>query len=114
MHALHRINPWQHDAAWTCLGLHLLEVLRDFDHPRLGPELRRYREMVERLGCFPEVLDPHSAELFEGPLLASEDSMLWAANLWSLLDRTGRTSNATGPRRTCAEACGRSAPEAEP
>lgn len=85
MHLLHRLNPWQGDTVWTCLGLHLLEVLRDFEHPRFPAELDRYRAMVERLGCFPEVLDARSAELFEGPFYMSEDSMLWAANLWSLL-----------------------------
>ncbi len=87
MHPLHRLNPWQGDAVWTCLGLHLLEVLRDFGHPRYPVELERYRALVERLGCFPEVLDGGSAELYEGPFYMFEDSMLWAANLWSLLDR---------------------------
>jgi hypothetical protein len=85
MHLLHLLNPWQGDTVWTCLGLHLLEVLRDFGHPRYPVELERYRSMVERLGCFPEVLDAGSADLYEGPLYMSEDSMLWAANLWSLL-----------------------------
>jgi hypothetical protein len=85
MHFLHWLNPWQGDTVWTCLGLHLLEVLRDFGHPRYPAELERYRALVERLGCFPEVLDAGSADLFEGSLYMSEDSMLWAANLWSLL-----------------------------
>jgi hypothetical protein len=87
MHLLHLLNPWQGDTVWTCLGLHLLEVLRDFGHPRFQVELGRYRTLVERVGCFPEVLDGGSAELYEGPFYMSEDSMLWAANLWSLLDR---------------------------
>lgn len=85
MNLLHLLNPWQGDAVWTCLGLQLLEVLRDFDHPRFPIELRRYRAMVERLGCFPEVLDAKTGDFFAGPIIASEDSMLWAANLWHLL-----------------------------
>jgi hypothetical protein len=85
MHLLHLLNPWQGDTVWTCLGLHLLEVLRDFGHPSFPAELERYRALVERLGCFPEVLDAGAADLYEGPFYMSEDSMLWAANLWSLL-----------------------------
>jgi hypothetical protein len=90
MHVLHWLNPWQGDTVWTCLGLQLLEVLRDFEHPRFPVELGRYRALVERVGCFPEVLDGESAELYEGPFYKSEDSMLWAANLWSMLDRPVR------------------------
>lgn len=84
MHLVHRINPWQASTVWTCLGLHLLELLREHEHPRLGVELARYRALVERERCFPEVLDATGA-LFRGPVLLSEDSMLWAANLWDLL-----------------------------
>ncbi len=85
MHPLHRINPWQAGTVWTCLGIHLLEVLRDFDHPRYPIELERYRALVEQERCFPEVLDGESGALFRGPLIMSEDSMLWASNLWHML-----------------------------
>lgn len=85
MHVLHRFHPWQHDNVWTCLGLQLLEVLRDFAHPRFEPELEGYRRLVERVRCFPEVLDGRTGELWAGPLGLSEDSMLWAANLWWML-----------------------------
>jgi len=88
MHLVHRINPWQVSAVWTCLGIHLLELLRDLRHPRFTVELARYRALVERERCFPEVLDETGA-LFRGPVLLSEDSMLWAANVWHLL-RAGR------------------------
>jgi hypothetical protein len=84
MHLVHRINPWQASAVWTCLGIHLLELLRDLRHPRLTVELARYRALVERERCFPEVLDETGA-LFRGPVLLSEDSMLWAANVCHLL-----------------------------
>ncbi len=90
MSLLHRLNPWQTDTVWTCLGLQLLEVLRDFSHPRLAVELERYRALVERVGCFPEVLDGARAEPYRGPIYASEDSMLWAATLWSLLAAPAR------------------------
>ncbi|MBN1608548.1 MAG: hypothetical protein JW940_18090 [Polyangiaceae bacterium] len=102
MHALHRINPWQRDTVWTCLGLHLLEVLRDFGHPRLPVELERYRTMVERVGCFPEILDGRTAELYDGPLVMSEDSMLWAASLWNLLAPRG--VGTAGPGHHASEA----------
>lgn len=85
MHVLHWLNPWQRDTVWTCLGLHFLEVLRDFAHPRFSAELEPYRRLVERLGCFPEILEPEQAGLYEGALVISEDSMLWAANLWNML-----------------------------
>jgi hypothetical protein len=85
MTALHWLNPWQGDTVWTCLGMHLLEVLRAFEHPRFPVELERYRALVEREGCFPEVLDGERGEPYRGSLYMSEDSMLWAANLWSLL-----------------------------
>ncbi len=85
MHVLHRINPWQASAVWTCLGIHLLEVLRDLEHPRLQVELQRYRALVEREACFPEVLDGETGAMFVGPVTLSEDSMLWAANVWQML-----------------------------
>jgi hypothetical protein len=93
MHLVHWINPWQEGAVWTCLGLHLLEVLRDHRHPRWPVELARYRALVERERCFPEVLDGATGELFAGPVLLSEDSMLWAASFWQLL-RDARTMDA--------------------
>ena len=113
MHRLHWLNPWQSDAAWPCLGLHLLEVLRNFDHPRLSAELERYRALVERLGCFPEVLDCRDAELYQGPLVMAEDSMLWAANLWSLLREAGSAPAArqSHERSTSSESAG---PETSP
>jgi len=78
-------NPWQRDTVWTCLGLHLIEVLRDFSHPRFYKEVEAYRVMVERLACFPEVIHSRTANLHTGPLIRAEDSMLWAAGLWSIL-----------------------------
>jgi hypothetical protein len=107
MHLVHRINPWQEGAVWTCLGLHLLEVLRDHHHPRFPVEIARYRALVERERCFPEVLDGATGELFAGPVLLSEDSMLWAASFWQLL-RDARTMDAgtmdAGPLRHAARA----------
>ncbi|MBN1960234.1 MAG: hypothetical protein JW841_04750 [Deltaproteobacteria bacterium] len=88
MHLLNWLNPWQQNTVWTCLGLHFLEVLRDFSHPRFIIELERYRLLVEQLGCFPEVLNPKNSQLYEGALILSEDSMLWAANLWSMLNKS--------------------------
>jgi hypothetical protein len=85
---IERFNPWQRDTVWTCLGLHLLEVLRDFEHPRLAAELARYVELVERTGCFPELLDV-DGELFCGPVYMSEDTMIWASNLLALLRGAG-------------------------
>jgi len=85
MHLVHRINPWQASAVWTCLGIHLLEVLRAHEHPRYLVELARYRSLVERERCFPEVLDGETGEMFVGPVLLAEDSMLWAANVWQML-----------------------------
>jgi hypothetical protein len=90
MHVVHRLNPWQASAVWTCLGLQLLEVLRGARHPRFLVELGRFRALVERERCFPEVLEAETGALFASPVLLSEDSMLWAANLWELL-RSART-----------------------
>lgn len=89
MHPIHLVNPWQGSAVWTCLGLHLLEVLHDHRHARLPAELARYRALVERERCFPEVLDGGTGAMFESPVLLSEDSMLWAASLWRLLREAG-------------------------
>lgn len=60
---LHRLNPWQKDAIWTCLGMQFLEVLADFGHPRFSPELDAYKNLVEKLGFFPEILDKVNAFL---------------------------------------------------
>jgi hypothetical protein len=111
MHVLHRLNPWQLDTVWTCLGLHLLEVLRDLSHDRFPVELDRFRLLVERLGCFPEILDPEREDLYEGALVVSEDSMLWAANLWSMLDRTAPDST---PHSGLADPPGGASPQAGP
>jgi hypothetical protein len=83
------LNPWQRDAVWTCLGIHLLEALARLEPERLGREVARYAAVVERLACFPEVIDPVSGELFRSTFYLSEDSMLWAAGLWRFLARPG-------------------------
>lgn len=84
---IERFNRWQRDAVWTCLGIHLLETLERLDPDRFAFELRRYEELVEEMGCFPEVLDAQTKALFSGPFYKAEDSMLWAANLWRMLER---------------------------
>ncbi len=48
-------------------------------------DVARFRAIVERERCFPEVLDGDTGALFTSPVVLSEDSMLWAANLWHLL-----------------------------
>lgn len=99
MHVVHWINPWQASAVWTCLGIHLLEVLRGYGHPRYHLELDRFRALIERERCFPEVLDGGTGEIFESPVLLAEDSMLWAANVWRMLrdQRLARVAPASAP-----------------
>jgi hypothetical protein len=82
---LDRVNPWQRNAVWTCLGVQYLEVLKRFDVPRYLLELSRLEALVERLHCFPEVLEPTTLTLFESAFYRSEDSMLWAADLLAML-----------------------------
>lgn len=82
---IEKINPWQRDAVWTCLGLHFLEILEAFEHPRYARELEGYARLVDQFGCFPEVIDARTGGLFDGPLYRSEDSMLWASNLLRML-----------------------------
>jgi hypothetical protein len=82
---LHRVNPWQADAVWTCLGLHLLETERGLAPERFEADLARYSALVERQRCFPEVIDSGTGELFRSRFYTSDDSMIWAANLWALL-----------------------------
>ncbi len=92
MAPLHRFDPWQRETVWTCLGLQWLEVLHAFAHPRLEHELAGYRRMVERLGCFPELLDAATGELYRGPIITAECTMLWAASLWRLLVDAARAT----------------------
>jgi hypothetical protein len=89
MHILDWVNPWQRDSSWTCLGLQYLEVLRRVSHPKYPAELERYRSLVERLKCFPEVIDGGTGAMYSGTFYTSEDSMLWAATLWQLLKDKG-------------------------
>ncbi len=84
---IERFNRWQRDAVWTCLGIHVLETLERLDRARFCLELKKYEQLVEEKGCFPEVLDGETEELYEGPFYMAEDSMLWAANLWRMLER---------------------------
>jgi hypothetical protein len=84
---LERLNPWQTDAIWTCLGLELLAVLERFDPPRFAMELEAYRRMVERLGCFPEVLHAPRGDLLCTPIYTSESAMIWAGSLLAMLRR---------------------------
>jgi len=111
MHHLHRLNPWQRDTVWTCLGLQLLEVLADFGHPRLWPELAGYRSLVEELGCFPEILDARTCAPYRGKVVVSEDSMLWAVSLWGLLRGVGE---AAPPARNKHGGPSQGRPEEEP
>lgn len=87
---LERLNPWQTDAIWTCLGLELLSVLERFDPPRFAMELEAYRRMVERLGCFPEVLHAQSGNLLRTPIYTSESAMVWAGSLLAMLRRPAK------------------------
>jgi hypothetical protein len=89
MLALERVNGWQTDAVWTCLGLEALEVMRRLDKPRYQRELLAYTRMVERLGCFLEVLDARTTDLLRTPLYVSETAMLWAGSLLAQLRREG-------------------------
>jgi hypothetical protein len=82
---IENFNKWQRDTVWTCLGIHLLEVLRMYGHERYAIELEAYRKMISRFNCFPEVIDSKKNRLYSGPLYKSEDSMLWAANIWQML-----------------------------
>jgi len=83
---LDRLNPWQRDAVWPCLGLHLAEALRDYGlRSRLSEALAAFRRLVELHRCFPEVVDARSGDLFRSSVYCSEDSMIWAANLLRLL-----------------------------
>ncbi len=76
-----RINPWQRDAVWTCLGLQYLEVLRRYEKERYQFDLRALKATVERLGCFPEVLAAEPVDLYQNTFYRSESAMLWAADL---------------------------------
>ncbi len=83
---LHKINPWQKSTVWTCLGLQLIEVLKLYDHPRFFTELKKYEMLVQSTGCFPEIIDPSHGGPYSNLLVVSEDSMIWAATLWALLE----------------------------
>jgi len=75
---LHCLNPWQSDALWTNLGLHLLEVTRRLWPERYREDLRRYARLIERIGCFPELLEPGGGGPFESLVYLADDSMIWA------------------------------------
>jgi hypothetical protein len=83
-----RINPWQRDAVWMCLGVQYLEVLSKFNPERYLFDLRSLEVTVERLGCFPEVLSKDTLDLYRSPLYCSEDAMIWAADLLRMLKKT--------------------------
>ena len=87
---LDRVNPWQTDSVWTCLGLHLLEMLYIYHRERFQSELNKICELVSRLRCFPEVIHHRTKNLYQYPLYVSETSMLWAANLLNLLQERPR------------------------
>ena len=92
---LDKVNPWQRNAVWTCLGLQYLEVLRRLDPMRYPAALAQLEQTVETLGCFPEVIDPDTGGLYASAVYRAEDSMLWAADLLSLLEaRDAQRKNA--------------------
>ncbi|MBN2498513.1 MAG: hypothetical protein JXR96_28235 [Deltaproteobacteria bacterium] len=85
-----RFDPDLRDAVWTSLGLQLLETTERLLPERHELELARYVRMVERLGCFPDVLDARSGDPYSGPFYQAEDSVIWAAALWAMLRRKRR------------------------
>jgi hypothetical protein len=86
---LERLNPWQRDAVWTCLGLHLLEALSLYNPSRFRRECDRYIELVESHSSFPEVLDPQRLRLYRSCVYTAENTMIWAANLLALIRDPG-------------------------
>ena len=100
---IERLNPWQRDAVWPCLGLQLVEALCDYGMRRSAVELDALRRLVERHRCFPEVVDTRTEGLYRSAVYTAEDSMIWAANLLALLRRSARAHDFTpispsGPR----------------
>ena len=93
---LDKINPWQRNAVWTCLGMQYLEVLRRLDPQRYEASLAQLEHTVASLGCFPEVIDPDTGDLYRNAVYRSEDSMLWAADLLAML--TARDEGTTAPK----------------
>ena len=85
-----RVNPWQRDAVWTCLGLQFLQVIERHAQERYRRELARYEAFIQRIGCFPEVLFARNLALFRSRTYQSETAMLWAADLWRMLESRDR------------------------
>ena len=96
---IERFNKWQRDTVWTCLGLQLLDLLKQYDMNRYLLELGKLEQLVATLKCFPEVLFPDPCALYKGPFYMSEDSMLWAADLLRMLKERDRDASATRPER---------------
>ncbi len=82
---LETFHAWQTDAVWTSLGLDYLAILKKFKHPSFLIQLKQYQNLIERLSCFPEVIDSKSKTLFQSSLIETDDSMIWAASLLNLL-----------------------------
>ncbi|MBN2801521.1 MAG: hypothetical protein JXR91_00355 [Deltaproteobacteria bacterium] len=88
------INPWQHNTVWTCLGIHLLETMSLYMPKRVDDELLKYKNMIENLKAFPEVLNVGTGDYYSNFFYKSETGMLWASNILALL------KNPTGFRHT--------------
>jgi hypothetical protein len=96
---LERLNPWQRDAVWPCLGLQLIEALEAYRHPGLEGALAAIARLVETNGCLPEVVDARGGRPFRSAIYVAEDSMLWAANLAAALRRRDRRTDFTRSSR---------------
>ncbi|MBN2530833.1 MAG: hypothetical protein JXR76_30890 [Deltaproteobacteria bacterium] len=90
---LDRINPWQTDSVWTCLGIHFMEMLALYAPHRFIEEKEKYLALVNEMRCFPEVISSHTGDLYRYPLYVAETSMLWAANLLNLLQDDPRVTH---------------------
>ena len=90
---LDRLNPWQTESVWTCLGLHMLETLHRHWPQRFQMEMKKMTTLISNLQCFPEVISHRTKQLYQYPLYVSETSMLWAANLLNLLQENPRVAH---------------------
>jgi hypothetical protein len=76
------MRGYERDAVWTHMGPLYIKLLKKVDPEKAEEQKRRYREMIERQGNYPEVLmiEKGEARLFHTPFYFCDQGMLWAAN----------------------------------
>jgi hypothetical protein len=76
---------YEGNTIWPHMGLLYISLLRQIDPSRARQDVESYKSLVENHKTFLEVYSPDGKKPYRSLFYASDEGMLWAANLLTLL-----------------------------